>query len=393
MLRRLAVQVIAAAGLFGAAAAPVSAQDVPGVTKDTITIGTFGPLTGPSFLYGKLAMNGVEVVFDDVNAAGGVHGRKLVLAREDDRCEPGAAIAAVKKLIHQDKVFAINGGGCSNAAVAVKDEVAAAGVPWLVFAAVHDGLTSPPAPTIFTSALTASIESQAQVEFALKQGAKKIAVVSMRDSWGRSRYEPLSAYLKKKNITLAADEELPPDANDATAVILRLRQAGADAVIMLLYPKPAAVFLRDAAKFAYKPISIGQSAIADLSAFEEQVGVPGATGNFFTISQSRYTPDAPEMARWREAIQKKYPGDRLSVFNMFGIGSAQTLVAALKAAGPQLTRESFVKALKELKDVQTDVYAGPMNCTAPDHRCNRVPAWMRKEPGGATTLVAVTPVD
>ncbi len=91
-----------------------AAQDVPGVTADTIRIGSFGALTGPGYLYGRLVMNGVEAVFERVNAAGGVHGRRLVLVREDDRCEPGAAIAATRKLIHQEQVFALLGGGCSN---------------------------------------------------------------------------------------------------------------------------------------------------------------------------------------------------------------------------------------------------------------------------------------
>jgi branched-chain amino acid transport system substrate-binding protein len=392
MLRRLAAQAIAAAGLIGALAGPASAQDVPGVTKDTIKIGSFGALTGPSFLFGQLVMNGVDVVFDAVNAKGGVHGRKLVLLREDDRCEPAAAIAAAKKLIHQDKVFAFSAGGCSNASIAAKDEIVQAGVPWLVFASVHDGLTIPPVPTIFTTALTASIEGQAQVEFALKNNAKKIAIVSMRDSWGRSRYDAVMPYLKKKGITVVADEELAPDANDATPVVLRLRQAGADALILVLFPKPAAILLRDAAKFGYKPLFIGQSAIADPVAFEEQVGVPGATANFFTVSHVKYTPDSPEVANWRAAIQAKFPSDRLSTFNLAGIGNAQVLVAALEAAGPNLTREGFVKALASIKSLQTDVHGGPINCSI-DNRCNRAPAWIRKEPGGATKLVAVTPID
>jgi branched-chain amino acid transport system substrate-binding protein len=72
---------------------PAPAQ-VPGVTGDTIKIGTFGPLTGPNYLFGKLVMNGAEIVYNEANKAGGIHGRKLVLVREDDRCDPATAIAA-----------------------------------------------------------------------------------------------------------------------------------------------------------------------------------------------------------------------------------------------------------------------------------------------------------
>ena len=221
------------AGLLMTVAALQAAQaQVPGVTADTIKIGTFGALTGPGYLYGKLPMNGVEVVFDEVNAAGGINGRKLELVREDDRCDPAAAIGAVKKLIHQDQVFAIIGGGCSNATFAAREAIEKAKMPVVIFASVHDGITTPAAPNIFSTALTSTIESQAQLEFALDQGAKRIAIVSMRDAWGRSRYTPLMEAFKKKGITPVADEEMAPDANDATAQVLRLKAANADAVMM-----------------------------------------------------------------------------------------------------------------------------------------------------------------
>jgi branched-chain amino acid transport system substrate-binding protein len=374
------------------AAGNAAAQQSPGVTADKIRIGSFGALTGPGYLYGKLVMNGVEAVFDEANAAGGINGRKLELVREDDRCDPASAIGAVKKLIHQDQVFALIGGGCSNATFAARDEIENSKVPFLVFASVHDGITTPPAANIFSTATTSSIESYAQVEFALKQGAKRIAIVSMRDSWGRARYEPLLAAFKAKGLTPVADEEVSPEANDATAQVLRLKAANADAVIMELYPKPGAVFLRDAAKLAFKPLTIGQTGIADPAAFEEQVGIPGGTANFYTISMVRYTPEDAAVEKWRKAIEGKFPGDRLSVFNLFGVGSAQVLVEALKKAGPDLTREKLIAAFASIKDFKTDTFGAGITCSEADHRCNKAPAWIKKEPGGPTKVLDVTPV-
>ena len=382
----------AAAAIVAAVTCPALAQQ-PGVTPDSIKIGSFGALTGPGYLYGKLVMNGVEVVFDEVNAAGGIHGRKLQLVREDDRCDPAAAIAAVQKLVHQDQAFALIGGGCSNATLAARESIETAKIPTVIFASVHDGITTPPAANIFSTALTAAIESQAQVAFAQQQGAKRIAMISMRDAWGRSRYTALMDTLKAKGVTLVADEELSPDANDATAQVLRLKAANADAVILVLYPKPAAVFLRDAQKLAFKPLAIGQSGIADPVAFEEQVGVPGATATFRTISQVKYTPEDPAMDKWRKAIETKFPGDRLSVYNLFGIGSAQVLVEALKRAGPDLTREKLIAALASIKDFKTDTHPGPVTCSETDHRCHKSPAWITKEPGGPTRVLGVTTVE
>ncbi len=379
-----------AASLFAVTA---SAADAPGVSDTEIRIGSFGPMAGPGYLYGRLAMNGVEAAFDKVNAAGGVNGRKLVLVREDDRCEPAGAIEAVRKLIYDDKVFAIDGGGCSNAAAAVRPDVEKAGIPWVVFAAVHDALTVPVSPDIFSPALTATVESKAQLAFALQQGAKRIAIVAMHDSWGRSRLDPLMAAFKAKGVTPVANEEMDPDANDATAQVLHLRAANPDAVIMILFPKPAAVFIRDAAKFGFKPLAIGQSSIGDPAAFEEQVGVPGATSNFVTIAMVKVTPDDPSVAAWRAEVTKLYPSDRLSVFNLFGVGSAEVMVEGLRRAGHDLTREKFIDAMNHLTNFQTDVYGGPITCTPADHRCNKNPVWMKKDLGGPIHVVAVTPVD
>lgn len=396
-MKTSAITLAAAACLLAApawlGAAGAQAQSEPGLSPGTIKIGTFGALTGPGYLYGKLPMNGIEVVFDQINAAGGVNGRKLELIREDDRCDPAGAIAAVQKLIFQNEVFALIGGGCSNATFAARETIEKAGIPFLIVASVHDGLTTPPAPNIFSAALTSSIESKAQLKYAQDSGAKKIAVVSMRDSWGRARYTPLMEEFKRLGVKAVADEEMSPDANDATAQVLRLKQTDADAIIMLLYPKPAAIFARDAQKLGFRPILIGQSGIGDPAAFEEQVGVPGATAKFRTISQVRYTPADPEVETWRKLIEAKFPGDRLSVFNLFGIGSAQVLVETLKRAGPDLTRAKLISAMADLKDFPVDVYGAPISCSKEDHRCNKSPAWISKDPGGPVKVLAITRVD
>jgi branched-chain amino acid transport system substrate-binding protein len=394
MLRSPVLRVCILAAICACAGAIPRAvgQSVPGVTKDTITIGVFGPLTGPSYLYGKLFFNGMEVVFDKINAAGGINGRKLQLVREDDRCDPAAAIGAVKKLISEDQVFSISGGGCSNSAFAARGEIEQAGVPW-VASAVHTGITRPIAPNIFSTSLTSPIESAAEVEYVQNHGYKRVAIVAMHDSWGRTRYEPLIQILKERGITPVADEEVTPDANDATPQVLRLKQANPDAIIMLLFPKPGAVFVRDATKLGMKLPIIGQTSISDPVAFEEQVAMPGATSNFVTITQVRYTPDAPEMADWRKAIEARFPGDRLSTFNLTGIGHAQVIVEALRRAGPDLTRESFIAALTTLRDFHTDTYGGGITCTKEENRCNKTAVWVHKEPGGPVKIIDITSIE
>jgi len=381
----LAVGVVA----LGLLAVPTLADHTVGVTPDSIKIGFFGALTGPYYLYGKLVMNGADAVYNEVNRAGGIHGRKIVTVREDDRCDAATAIAAVKKLVHQHQVFMIHGGGCSNPTIAARDEIEKSRTPFIVFAAVADRITMPLAPYIFSSALTARTESFVQVDFALsKPDVKRIAIVSQHDAWGISRYEPLKEALKKKGITPVADEEMTVDANDGTAQVLRILAAKPDAVMMELYPKPGAIFLRDAHKLGLKVLFVGQTAISDLAEFEKLVGIPGATESFYSISQVALTPEDPKVAKWAEILKRDFPEDRLSIYTLFGIASAQVVVEALKRTGKDLTREGLKAALEKMCGRFTELYAGDVCWSPEDHQGNKYGAWIRFERGKVVNIGA-----
>lgn len=354
--------------------APAMAAD-PGLTADSITIGAFGPRTGRVYMYGELAMNGAELVYRQANDKGGIHGRKIVYVREDDECKNEGGIAAVKKLIHQHRVFMIHGGGCSSPAVAAREEVETNKVPMAVLDAVSDDIARG-AKYIFHPGLHSGLESVAQVDFAKAQGAKKIAVVWQNDAWGKGRLDALQDKLRKEGITPVAVEEMTVDQNDATAVVLRIQKTGADTVIQELYPKPTAVFIRDATKFGYKPLYISQTGAADLVDLQKQVGIPGALDKFFAISQVKVSIDDRDMEPWRQALQKHFPGDRLSIYTMFGIASAKVVVAALEKAGKDLTREKLVATMNELCGVETGVYPAPVCFRPDDHHGLEQVAWI-----------------
>lgn len=388
---RTAFTLALAMSIVASLATGAGAADVPGITKDEIRIGAFGPLAGPVYMYGKLTMNGLDALLDKVNQQGGVHGRKLKLIREDDGCKPEGGIAAVRKLAYEHKVFMINGGACSNATLAAKPEVVKAGLPMVVNSAVADGITVPPSPNIFTTQLTATIESRAQVKYALEQKAKKIAVVAQHDAWGRARYEPLVTALKDQSLKAVTDEEMTVDQNDGTAQALRLMQSGADAVLLVVYPKPAAVLIRDSLKLGYKPLWIGQTAIQDLPQLQEQIGIAGALEKFVSITTIPAHPEDPEMAEWRERIKKLFPNDALSVFNLMGVASGMVVVEALKRAGPDLTREKFLQAMGTIKNFKTGMYPGPITCNPPkSHQCNQSVAWIKLVEGKPKTIGVTT---
>ncbi len=388
-MKRLGSTICAAVAMTAAiATGSAQAADVDGVTATEIRVGTFGPLTGPVYMYGKLSMNGVEVFFNKLNEQGGIHGRKLVLVREDDLCKPEGAIAAVKKLVHQHKVFGIIGGACSNPTLAARPEIEKAGVPFHVFAAVADGIVDPPATNIYTTQLTASIESRAQIQWALDRGAKKLAIVAQHDAWGRARYEPMLKDFKARGLQVVADEEVTVDQNDGTAQALRLKAAGADAIMLLGYPKAAAVLIRDSIKIGYKPLWVGQTAIQDLPALQGLIGINGALGDFVSITTVPGHPDNPQYAEWRKRLKDTFPNDELSVFNLMGVAAAEVFAKVLDAAGKDLTREKFLAAYNTIDNFKSSIYPGPITCKG-KHQCNQSPAFVKLE-NNSTVVFAGT---
>jgi len=362
-----------------------------GVTADTITIGGMGPLTGSLAMLVLPALHGIEAVFDEVNDAGGVHGRKIIYATEDDECQASKGVGAVKKLIYEVKPFMIVGGGCSNASIAERPEILAAKIPWLIVASTADRLTEPANPYIFTSMLGAWMEVYGMLQHALDKGAKRIAVIWQGDAWGNARIKPMRAALKGKGLTAVAIEEVAIEPTDLTPTVLKLQAAKADAVILLLFPKAAIPYLRDAYKFGFQPLTVGGSPLAEIDIMAKGVGTADAVTNLRAVSPAGYGADDPHLANWKKIINKRFPGDRFSVVHMIGISAGQFVVEALRKVGPNPTREGMLKVLSTL-EYQTDPYAGPLKCTPDDHQCHRTLGIFALKDGKVTAIDKATPV-
>ena len=126
----LAVLAVAAAVVSAAFA---SSAATPGVTKRTITIGGTFPLTGPAALYGAIP-KAEFAYFSYVNAHGGVNGRQIVFKYYDDGYNPANTVPLTKKLVEQDKVFAIYGALGTAPNLATRDYLNKAGVPQVLLA-------------------------------------------------------------------------------------------------------------------------------------------------------------------------------------------------------------------------------------------------------------------
>jgi branched-chain amino acid transport system substrate-binding protein len=200
-------------------------------------------------------------------------------------------------------------------------------------------------------------------------------VVAQHDAWGKAGYDPLVADFKRRNLNPVIDLEIGPEDREASQQALSIAQVGADAVLLVLYPKPGTAVTRALAKLGHKPMLIGQTAIDPL-ALANDVGITGAADRYVTPATVRHLPSDPEMKGWTTLLKKMFSHEEPSTFNLMGVGAAQVMVAALKAAGSDLTRERYLAAMAHIR-VETDTLSSTIICDDPvSHQCNTTPAWI-----------------
>jgi ABC-type branched-subunit amino acid transport system substrate-binding protein len=343
------VFVLVIAALSAISVAPPASAE-PGVSADTITIGQWGPQTGPAALWGSVA-RGTETYFKMLNDEGGINGRKLKLVIRDDAYMPAKTKAVVKELLDDFKVFAFVGGVGTATGMAVKDLITEQKAPWVGMATGSSHFYSPPNPYVFALYPQYAGEAAVLTKYALDTLKKtKIAVLYQNDDYGKEGLKGVESVLSARG--LAAVEKVSVEVldRDLSSQVMKLKASGADAVVLWVLPTHAAIALGAARKVGFTPQWISSSTLSDaplMYKLTEGAWDGVVFGSFLELPDS----DSPLMTKYREA-HKKYTDpakERWGVFFYAGFAFAEPLVEALKKAGKEPTREGFVKAMETLK--------------------------------------------
>jgi branched-chain amino acid transport system substrate-binding protein len=359
---------VSSAAIALVALSALQAHAETGVTKDAIKIGMFAPMTGTSAIFGRYTI-GVQAYYKMINAQGGVNGRKIEVVLEDDACNPATAVAATKRLVSQEGVFAVHGGVCTAAVMAVKKELLRENIPFMNLGAAGASLVDPIAPNLFSPLPNTTVVAQTLVNFAMSRpNTKRLAIISHPDDWGKSQLDPAIQLLKEKyKIEFVENVTMERGATDITPQILKLRTSKPDVVLSFLYPTETAIFVRSAHKYGLDAPLLGCFG-APYEDTVRRVDEPEATKNLYIFHALGGSSDGPEMSKWVEMI-KKYgtPDGTIGDYDLSGIGGAQVMVEALKKVGPDVTREKFIDALNSLKNFDTGVLSAPISFSADDH--------------------------
>ncbi|MGW3995811.1 ABC transporter substrate-binding protein [Amycolatopsis sp. NPDC004772] len=334
-----------------------AADSAVGVTKDAVVIGTHQPLTGPAAPgYSKISV-GARAVYQAINDAGGINGRKIDYKVEDDGYNPTKTVEVVKKLVLQDKVFAIVGGLGTPTHSKVVEYLNSEGVPDLLVSSGALAWDNPQkAPMTFGYQVDYTREGKIQGKYVKDTFAgKKVGYFTQNDDVGRDTQAGLDQFVKDQ---VVAKQGYDSANTDVTPQLSALKAAGAEVVVCACIPAFTALSILAAAKIGYKPQFVVSSIGADpatlsglLQDFAKRGGASVSSGQLLAgLIGTGYLPDVaqtsdPWVAYFKGIHDKYIAKEPFTNTVLFGMVQAYTFGQALKAAGPDPTRQKVVDAM------------------------------------------------
>ncbi len=212
--------------------------------EDEIVIGVAGPMTGSEASIGEQMRKGAEKAVADINAAGGVLGKKVRLIQGDDVCDPKQAVSVANDFVSQHAVF-VAGHYCSGASIPASDVYAEAGIVQISPASTNPLLTERGMTTVFRVCGRDDAQGPTAADYiAAKFPEKKIAVVDDKSTYGKGLADQFRAAIEAKGITPVLVESITARETDYSALVTKLRQSGAEIVYFGGYKTEAGLIVR-----------------------------------------------------------------------------------------------------------------------------------------------------
>ncbi len=335
-----------------------------GVTNNEVVLGMCNALTGPASALGAGMKKGAMVYFNKVNKEGGVNGRKIRVISYDDGYEPKNTVVQTRKLINEDKVFALFGYVGTPTSSAIIPAVNEAKIPfWGPFTGA-EFLRSPVSRYIFNVRGSYFDEAETQVKYLTeKKGIKRIGIFYQNDAYGLAVKGGILKALKKRDLDIAGEGTYERNTENVDAALAALKKSAPDAVSMVGTYKAMAAFIRKAKAEGFNPVFLNVSFVGTAALVKELAG--GGDGVIVTqVMPSPRDTSIPLVSQYRNDMKAAGHAD-LDYTDLEGYVGAAVFVEVLKKAGSGLTRDAFIKAAEGLN---TNIGGMAMHFSPADHQ-------------------------
>src|SRR5664280_408455 len=262
--------------LLCAVAGPLHARaDETGVSSDRILFGQAAALEGPSSALGQGMRQGILAAFAEINAKGGVHGRRLELISRDDGYDPDRSVVQTTRLIEEDKVFALIGAVGTPTTTATVPIAKAANVPFIGPFTGAGFLRAPDLHNVVNIRASYAAEAEAWIKHLTEDlHVTSVAIFYQDDAFGRDGLAGVKAALDKRHLELAAEGTFERNTRAVGSAMRTLKRTEPEAVVMVGPYGPCAEFIKLAHKTGFDPIFVNISFVG-ASALAKELGPEG----------------------------------------------------------------------------------------------------------------------
>ena len=360
------------------AVGPAAAAD-PGVTDTEIVLGCSNSFSGPLAFTGEQATRyGVDLYFKVVNDAGGIHGRRVRTVYYDDGYKPQEALANTRKLVEQDRIFAVIAPQGTPPVVATLEYLEENKVP-LLFPFQGSPVTRG-RRYVFSGMTLYDRQSRMMIDYLVGQRKyKTFAALYQDDEYGKAFLASFEKDLARHRLRLAAAEPVKRGATDVSAQVAKLQAARPEVTFLILTPGPGAQALKERQKIGWTDtLMVSSGPLTDerylALAGDAAEGVEG-----LSLWPDPLTSDLPGVRQYREHMKKYFPRNEPNRYSLSGYFAAMLFTEGARRAGRTLTREGLITALESIKGWESGIL--PPVTIGPDHETQKHGFWVRVEKG------------
>ncbi len=353
---------------------------------DTIKIGFLGALTGDVAMFGKPTLEGMKMAAEEINAAGGVLGKKIEIVEADNRGDKQEGASVTQKLISRDNVIAIVGDPTTGITKVAAPIAQKAQVVLLSAGATGPGVVEN-GDFIYRDTLLDSVAIPACIDFFAKDlGYKKVAVItSDNNDYSVGLSQTFRDASKGKGITIVADEKVKDGDKDFSAQITNIKAKKPDVIFYSGYYTEGALIMKEARKQGLKANMFGGDGL-----FSPKLVELGGDAVEGTMSALGFSPEqaSPVTAKFVESFKKKFNGAEPGLFDAQGYDAIVLLADAMKRAN-SVDPKVFKDALAQTKKFEG--VSGTISMQA-NREPIKSPLALLTVKGGKFTLKAKVPV-
>ncbi|MDC2964476.1 ABC transporter substrate-binding protein [Gammaproteobacteria bacterium] len=344
----------------------ISQQQSRGVSPEEIIIGSHTDLSGPVAIWGVGSINGARMRFEEVNAQGGVHGRKISFIVEDTQYQIPRAIQAANKLIHRDNIFAMLLALGTPPNNAVLTQQLTADVPNLFPLTGARSMVEPFHQLKFSQRGIYYDEIRAGLKFFAEKGNQRPCVIYQDTDYGQEILEGAKDQAAEMGLKIWETSAHKPTESEFTASILKLKNASCDVVFMGTIHRDTILILETARKLGIDAIFVGNNA-AYAQVIADQKSGSGENYHAFVHMAKLYKEKdlSTPISEWWDRYEQRF-GREPGTPAMEGYRAADLVVLSLEIAGEDLSLEKFIQAMESITDYQ-DLFGYKVSFSPEDH--------------------------